>query len=134
MRSLINVDNNRTILKVEVINMVSTSMTDKKNKHLSKNMVAYHIIKMAEGIPDDLLDIFIPHDADGLVQLELNIVRWLARSADREKVIRLQRRENLPLRPNQSLRDVSIRLKILELKKKRNKFDKGNDFFPDKDK
>jgi hypothetical protein len=96
-----------------------------KNKDSGYGTVTFHVVKMLEGIPKDLVDLFTPNDEDGLVQLEINIVRWLARVQERAKVMQLQKHYDLPLRPNQSLRDVTIRLKILELKKNQ-KF-KGND-------
>lgn len=96
---------------------------DKNDKYDAA--AAFYVFKMLEGIPKDLIDLFTPDDEDGLVQLEINIVKWLARAQERVKVMQLQKHHGLPLRPNQSLRDVIIRLKILELKKKA-KF-KGND-------
>lgn len=76
----------------------------------------FYALNMFDGLPEDILDIFVPDDKEEMLQLEMNIVRWLARAKEREKVLQLQRTHNLPLRPNQSLRDVVIRLKIVELK------------------
>lgn len=78
---------------------------------------AFHVIRALEGIPEDLLDLFVPKSKEGLDQFEINIVRWLARANEREKVIKFQKHYGLPLYPNQSLREVAIRIKILELKK-----------------
>ena len=100
-------------------------MAKDKDKDGKYRATAFHVVKMLEGIPKDLVYLFTPNDEDGLVQLELNIVRWLARVQERTKVMQLQKHYGLSLRPNQSLRDVTIRLKILELKKNQ-KFG-GND-------
>ena len=78
---------------------------------------AFHVIKALEGIPEDLLDLFFPESKEGLDQFEMNIVRWLSRVSEREKVIKYQKHYGLPLHPNQSLREVAIKIKILELKK-----------------
>lgn len=78
---------------------------------------AFHVIRALEGIPEDLLDLFAPKSKEGLDQFEMNIVRWLARVNEREKVIKFQKYYGLPLHPNQSLKEVAIRIKILELKK-----------------
>ena len=102
--------------------MIILMAKDKDSKYAA---AAFHVVKMLEGIPKDLVDLFTPDDEDGLIQLEMNIVRWLARVQERTKVMQLQKHYGLPLRPNQSLKDVAIRLKILELKKY-TKF-KGND-------
>ena len=108
-------------------------MAKDKNDELLKRMAKLHVVKMLEGIPKDLVDLFIPNNEDELIQLEINIVRWLARVQEREKTMKLQKHYDLPLRPNQSSRDVAIRLKILELKRKRKFKDKGGEFSPDKD-
>lgn len=96
-----------------------------KDKDDEYGAAAFHVVKMLEGIPKDLVDLFTPDNEDGLIQLEINIVKWLAKVQERTKVMQLQKYYSLPLRPNQSLRDVTIRLKILELKKNQ-KFG-GND-------
>jgi len=92
---------------------------------------AFHVIKALEGIPEDLLDLFVPKSEEGLDQFEINIVRWLSRVNEREKVIKFQKYYGLPLHPNQSLREVAIRIKILELKKLK-KY-RSNDSTSDKD-
>lgn len=92
----------------------------------------FHVIKALEGIPEDLLDLFVPESKKELDQFEINIVRWLARVNEREKVIKFQKHYGLPLHPNQSLREVAIRIKILELKKKLKKY-RSDDSTSDKD-
>ncbi len=109
---------------------------DKVDKFKHKGMVAFHVAKMLGDIPKDLLDLFTPNNVEGLIQLEINIVRWMSRSPERTKVMRLQKQNNLPLRPNQSLREVSICLKILQLKKIMRMFSNNNDsdkLFPSDD-
>ena len=112
-----------------MVNMVMAK--DKNNKY---GAAALYVVKMLEGIPKDLVDLFTPDDEDGLVQLELNIVKWLARAQERVKVMQLQKHHGLPLRPNQSLRDVTIRLKILELKERKTKFSGNDGDYPPVDK
>ncbi len=106
---------------------------DKNNKLFEKKVAAFYTVKMFEGIPEDLRNLFVPEDVSQLIQLEMNIVKWLARVQEREKVMQIQKFHNLPLRPNQSLRDVTICLNILELRKKRKRKSGDNDFKPDKD-
>jgi hypothetical protein len=107
-------------------------MAKDKNVKLFEGVGAFHVVKMLEGMPEDLVDLFMPNDEDALAQLEMNIIKWSTRIKERAKVMQLQKHYSLPLRPNQSMRDVSIRLKILELKKNR-KFKNGDDFLPGKD-
>ena len=127
MLNLVNVNDNRTILIIETINTVTMLMVKDKDNKLSERMASFHVIKMFEGIPKDLVDLFVPDGEDALTQLEINVVRWLARVQEREKIIKLQKCYGLSLRPNQSLRDVTIRLKILELIKRKQKFDADAD-------
>ena len=104
------------------------------NKQLNYKILSagvFHAIRALEGIPEDLLDLFVPKSKEGLDQFEMNIVRWLSRLNEREKVIKLQKHYGLPLHPNQSLREVAIRIKILELKKL--KGHKSDDSMPDED-
>lgn len=136
MQSLINVNSNRTILIIEEIITVILMAKDKNDKlsdKLSKEITALHVVKMLDGIPEDIADLFTPETEDELKQLELNIIQWLSRIQERQKVMQLQKRHGLPLRPNQSLRDVTIRLRILELKRKRKPKDDGFDSSSDKD-
>jgi len=95
---------------------------------------AFHIVKMLEGIPEDLVDLFTPDSKGGLIQLEMNIVKWLAKAKEREKVMKLQKYHKLLLRPNQSLRTVTIYAKIAELKKKKQKFSDDGGSYPSPDK
>ena len=72
---------------------------------------------MLAGLPDDLLDIFLPNTAEELARLETNILAFKARSIDRDKVMSLQKLCDFPLRPNSSLREVNTRARIQGLKK-----------------
>lgn len=105
---------------------------DKDDKLEYKGMAVFHVVRMLGGIPKDLVDLFTPNSKDELIQLEMNIVKWLARAQERAKVMQLQKFHGLLLRPNQSLRDVTICLKILELKKKR-KFKDNSGLYPPSD-
>ncbi len=102
-------------------------MVRDKDDKLPERAALFYVVKMLEGIPKDLADLFVPDGEDALMQLEINVVRWLAKVQEREKVIKLQKRYGLPIRPNQSLRDVTIRLKILELMKRKQKFNSRDD-------
>ena len=98
-----------------------------KDKDDKLETVAFHVVKMLEGIPKDLVDLFTPNSEETLAQLEINIIIWLARSKVRENIMQLQKQHDLPLRPNQSLRDVAIRIKISEAKKKQQFKDNNSD-------
>lgn len=107
-------------------------MAKDKNDRLSKETPIFHVIKMLADIPKDLVDIFTPDGEDELVQLEVNIVKWLNKVLVREKVMKLQKHFDLPLRPNQSLRVVTIYSKISELKRRKRKFRNDGDSSSDK--
>ena len=68
--------------------------------------------KMVEDIPEDLRDLFIPKTEDELLQLECQLVRLGKKEDIRTQVMRLQKKFNLPLRPNMSLKDVGVRIRI----------------------
>ncbi len=89
---------------------------DKKVK-FTHERTAY-VLRMLEGIPEDIKDIFIPHTEEELLELELNTSNFRAHERDREKVMQLQKQYNLPLRPNQTLRGVMIRIRIQQLHKR----------------
>lgn len=127
MGSLLNVSNNRTILIVDRISEVILMDKNNKKGEDKHKAAVFYITKMLNGLPEDLVDMFTPQTADELHQLEVNIEKWLIESYEREKIMRLQQKYNLPLRPNQSLRDLMIRIKIVELKKARQD---GDDLLP----
>jgi len=110
-----------------VMRMAKEDTNDGKSAKFDMSKAALRVVKMLDGIPKDLVDLFTPNTDDELDQLEINVVRWWPRSQEREKVMRLQKRYDLPLKPNQSLRDVTIRIRILDLKKNRKFKDKDND-------
>jgi hypothetical protein len=79
---------------------------------------AVYVLKMLEGIPKDIQDIFTPQTEDELLELESNMINFKSREKDREKVMQLQKQHGLPLRPNQILRTLMIRIRIQQLRKK----------------
>ena len=106
-------------IDVHTISVLMMNTKDDNNckcEDKSIEIPTFYVMNMIKDLPTDLLGIFVPLDKEGLIQLEMNIVRWVSREKEREKVVQLQRMHGLPFRPNQSLRDVIIRLKILDLK------------------
>jgi hypothetical protein len=78
-----------------------------------------NVLAMFDGIPKTLWDVFLPDTVDGLAQLEANVLAHNARAMDREKVISVQKLCGFPLRPNASLREVSVKARIQGLKRDR---------------
>lgn len=106
------------------------NMADQKKDGTGKKLSydrAAGVLKMLEDIPEDLRDIFTPATKDELVELEINISNFRSRAKEREKVMQLQRQHNLPLRPNQTLEDVTKRIRIQQLKKRRRGGDMSDD-------
>lgn len=83
---------------------------------------AVYVLKMLEGVPDDIKDIFTPQTEDELLELELNTINFKSREKDREKVMQLQKQCGLPLHPNQTLRALMVRIRIQQLRKIKNDF------------
>jgi len=106
---------------------VKESDINKSEKRKLNFEVAYNVVKFLASLPKDIRNIFVPKNEDELLSLELNITRFSSREKEREKVMDLQREFGLPLRPNQSLKDVLIRVRIAAIKKKLKGFQNNND-------
>lgn len=98
---------------------------------IEKALKTCHRIKaMLDEIPRELWDIFLPDSVDDIKFMEKSIRKFKTREAERKKVISLQQTNGLPLRPNNSLRETKIKIRIKALKKgkKKNRFrDKRED-------
>ncbi|MBD3402904.1 hypothetical protein GF420_08405 [candidate division GN15 bacterium] len=82
----------------------------------------YHydnIKQMLSEIPRDLWEVFLPANEDDLPDLEMNILSFRKREQERERVMSLQRLCQLPLRPNQSLKEAQVKARLQGLKKGR---------------
>jgi hypothetical protein len=79
---------------------------------------AVHVLKMFDGLPEDIKEIFTPKTEDELIEFEFNVVNFRIREREREKVIQLQKQYNLPFHPNQTLRDVTVRIYIQQFREK----------------
>jgi|GEM_PF-1267150 len=88
----------------------------------------YNVRVMLQGIPRSLWKIFLPGDAEGLPQLEMNILAFKVREVERNRVMALQKLCEFPLRPNASLRETMAKARLQGLKKK-----KMRDRFKNKD-
>lgn len=92
----------------------------KDHKKTSKELSyarAMHVLKMLEGLPEQIKDLFVSSTEDDLILFEINTVNFKKKEKERDRVIQLQKQYSLPLRPNQTLREVMIRIKIKQLKK-----------------
>jgi len=94
---------------------------DDEQFKLNEN-ASYNVVKILAGIPKDLLYIFVPKTAAELKQFEKTLAMWLIHTVERRKVIQLQKANGLPLRPNQSLREVRILVRIAKMKERKRKF------------
>ena len=91
-----------------------------------------YVQKMLQDIPKDLQSIFAPVTENGLVALEASLIKFGKAQKEREQVTALQKSFNLPFRPNMSLRETIIRVKIECLRRyRREKY--GNPFYNDSD-
>lgn len=82
----------------------------------------YHydnIQMMLDGIPEELWSLFLPEEEDDLPDLEFNIIHFRRRASEREQVMALQTLCDLPLRPNQPLREARQRARLEGLRKGR---------------
>lgn len=86
------------------------------------DIALYHydnIQMMLDGVPRELWPIFLPDEEDELPDMEFNIINFRRRSDEREQVMALQSLCDLPLRPNQPLREARQRARLQGLRKGR---------------
>lgn len=77
----------------------------------------YNIRMMLDGIPRDIWRLLLPEREEKLALLESNILFFRRRAKEREQVMNIQKLCGFALRPNESLREVSIRARLAGLKK-----------------
>ena len=89
---------------------------------ISKSLLkkAPHVSKTLQDIPKDLRDIFTPETEEDIFVFEMNIIQFVKREKNREKVMLIQRQFDLPIRPNQDLEKLSILVRIFLLKQEKN--------------
>lgn len=95
-----------------------------KGKHIMgdffKKSSAPSVLNALKDIPDDLKYIFTPVSIEDLVQFEENVLNFAKRIKERDEVMRIQRKYNLRIRPNMSMRRAVIFIKLAELKNRKN--------------
>jgi len=69
-------------------------------------------------IPKELWYIFLPVTEKESEQCGINIYMFDLRKKERDEVMSIQRKYNLPLRPNETMRQTLIKLNIKKLKRK----------------
>lgn len=90
---------------------------------------------MLDGLDRSLWEIFLPQVYENLVLLEINILTFVSRAGERDRVMAVQDICELPLRPNASLSETMAKArkqgqknsKLLDKFKKRRK-DDSSDF------
>ena len=82
---------------------------------------AQFVLKMLKDIPEDVRYLFIPKTEDELFQLEFSLISFGKRQETRMKVIQIQKEFGLPLRPNMSLKEVGVLVRIELLRRKNTK-------------
>jgi len=93
-------------------------MSNTKNNKTTESFGKFHFIeRMFEGLPSDLWYIFMPTTEDGYYQLDTALIKLKAKQVERNQIMRIQKQFNLPFKPNMSMRETIIRVRILMLKK-----------------
>jgi len=114
---MLNIEN-LTFNFQDVVVMKNQKNINKSEKRKLDFDVSFCVVKFLEKLPRSIRDLFTPKTEDELFELESRIIKFAVRQRERDKVMDLQKEFNLPLRPNQSLKEVLIKIKILSLKKK----------------
>jgi len=90
------------------------------NNNIKKQLKNYQNIEaMLDDIPPQLWDFFLPEDPNDLYKLELKIIALKKTEHERKQVMAIQNRYGFPLRPNVTLHEVIVKVKILRLKLER---------------
>jgi hypothetical protein len=88
------------------------------NYDIDKALKPYHNIRMMlENIPRNAWEIFLPNSEAKLGVLESNILFFRRRQKERDQVMGIQQLCGFPLRPNESLRETTIRARLAGKKK-----------------
>ena len=90
------------------------------NYDIEKDFKDYpNVRRMLEKLPHDIWGFFLPKNHNDLYKVELKIISQKISERERNLVMALQRRYGFPVRPNASLREVNIKVKIHRMKLKR---------------
>lgn len=77
-----------------------------------------HNIKgMLEAVPRECQFLFVPESIEDLQLMETRAARLKDQENRRNEVMYLQRKNDLPLRPNTSLRELKTTIRIMQKKK-----------------
>lgn len=79
------------------------------------SQASLHILELVKVLPPAIRELLLPSDFDGFKRYEQRLERLRIRERTRDSVMNLQRRFNLPLRPNAPLSEVvaTVRVKLL---------------------
>jgi hypothetical protein len=85
----------------------------------------YPVIKeYLSNIPTDIWDLLLPDSPADLAQFSSDIRSCRAQQEERDFIMEVQIRHGLPLRPNASVRDTVIAVRIQHLREKRRRMKK----------
>jgi len=89
-----------------------------------------NVRRMLHKVPRQLWYIFLPESDDKLAAMETAIIARRLRDVERNKVMAIQKACGFPLRPNESLAEVTTRARIHGLKNGAGLDRSGDDNFP----
>lgn len=98
--------------------MKNVQKNQKIENDIRQALNSCHLVKgMLETVPRDCAFLFIPGSIEELRSMEERAMRLKDIENRRNEVMFLQRKYDLPLRPNWSLRETKIRIRIAQRKK-----------------
>lgn len=94
-----------------------------KKKVVENSKDLLKVLEYIEKIPVSCLDLVVPFCEEDLRALEKSIKAIRTREKERNYVMEIQRHYKLPLRPNESLKEtmIRVRLKLLKERVKKNR-------------
>ena len=95
---------------------------------------SHHVRAFLKSLPKSLRKQFTPTTPDDLIILETRLAKFSIFEKERDQVMHVQKRFDLPLHPNMSLEKVAVYARIVLMNKKRKaEYEENNYKDPDKD-
>ena len=95
---------------------------------------AQFVRKFLSELPKDLRKMFTPRTPEEIEELEMRLMKFPKFEDSRQRIINLQRQYGLPIRPNMTLSQTLVRIRIEQLRyKKKMEYDEGIYRDPDSD-
>ena len=99
----------------------------KKKKGQLDFSSAQHVKAFLKSLPKDLRKMFTPTTDDEIMELEIRLIQFNRTQKERDQVMQVQKKFDIPLHPRMTLEKVAVYARIALLKKKlQKKYEEDN--------